>query len=81
MSKFDPTKNHRHSIWLAGYDHSQAGAFFVTIVAYQRECLFGDVVGDDVVMNEFGMIVKNEWECTLSCLIIFIVLYLFMMIS
>lgn len=70
MSKFDPKIHHRQSIRLKGYDYSQAGAYFVTIVAWQRECLFGDVVegqmpkGGVIRLNDFGVIVKNEWERT-----------------
>lgn len=70
MSKFDPKIHHRQSIRLKGYDYSQAGAYFVTIVAWQRECLFGDVVEGEmpkegvIRLNDFGVIVKNEWERT-----------------
>jgi REP element-mobilizing transposase RayT len=66
--KFDPQKHHRRSIRLKGYDYSQAGAYFVTIVAWQREMLFGDVVngeprhGGYVVLNEFGGIVSEKWQ-------------------
>jgi hypothetical protein len=42
--KFDPQKHHRRSIRLKGYDYSSAGAYFFTIVAWQRESLFGEVV-------------------------------------
>ena len=76
--KFDPQKHHRpfdyaqgrRSIRLKGYDYSLAGAYFVTIVAWRREMLFGDVVdgktpqGGAVVLNEFGQIVREEWEQT-----------------
>ncbi len=60
--KFDPQKHHRRSIRLQGYDYSQAGAYFVTIVAWQREMLFGDIVdGGDVVLSDFGKIVAEKW--------------------
>ena len=62
--KFNPDKHHRRSIRLKGYDYSQAGAYFVTIVAYQRECLFGEVVDGKVRLNEFGVIAQKEWERT-----------------
>ena len=64
MSKFDPKIHHRRSIRLKGYDYTQAGAYFVTLVAYQRECLFGEVVNGEMQLNDFGMIVRNEWERT-----------------
>ena len=60
--KFDPDKHHRRSIRLKGYDYTQVGAYFVTIVAYQRECLFGEVVDGVMVLNEFGRIVEKWWN-------------------
>jgi len=59
--KFEPQKNHRHSIRLRGYDYSQAGAYFVTMVTYQRKMLFGEVVHGGMVLNDFGKIVQWEW--------------------
>ncbi len=59
--KFDPQKHHRRSIRLQGYDYSQAGAYFVTIVAWQREMLFGDIVDGEMVLNRFGQIVRDAW--------------------
>ncbi|MFT3890637.1 MAG: hypothetical protein QM730_03310 [Anaerolineales bacterium] len=60
--KFDPQKHHRHSIRLMGYDYSLAGAYFVTIVAWQREMLFGEIVNGEMVLNEFGQIVSEKWQ-------------------
>jgi REP element-mobilizing transposase RayT len=62
--KFDPKVHHRRSVRLKGYDYSQAGAYFVTIVAWQREMLFGEIVDGDLVLNELGEIVREEWERT-----------------
>ena len=62
--KFDPDIHHRRSIRLKGYDYSQAGAYFVTVVAWQREILFGEIVNGEMVLNEFGEIVRDEWERT-----------------
>ena len=42
MSPFDPARHQRHSIRLPHYDYAQAGAYFITIVTYQRELLFDD---------------------------------------
>ena len=58
---FDPDKQHRHSIRLQGYDYSQAGAYFVTIVTQHRACLFGDVVDRVMRLNAAGKIVRDEW--------------------
>lgn len=61
-SKFDPKKHHQCSIRLPEYDYAQAGAYYVTIVAWHRECLFGEVVNKDVKLNEAGKIVQWEWK-------------------
>lgn len=60
-NKFNPATHHRRSIRLKDYDYSQAGAYFVTICAWNRECLFGDVLNGQMVLNENGLIVHREW--------------------
>lgn len=62
MNKFDPQKHHRRSIRLKGYDYSQEGAYFVTIVAWRRECLFGEVVNGEMVLSKFGVVASQQWE-------------------
>ena len=64
MPKFDPKIHHRRSIRLRGYDYSLAGAYFVTIVAWQREMLFGEIADGEMMLNEFGVIVDDEWKRT-----------------
>jgi len=59
--KFDPKIHHRHSIRLQGYDYSQASAYFVTIVTWQRESLFGEIVDGEMVLNRYGQIVRDAW--------------------
>jgi putative transposase len=49
MSPFDSAHQHRHSIRLPRYDYTQAGAYFITIVTYQRELLFADPVLRQIV--------------------------------
>jgi putative transposase len=61
-SKFDPQKHNRHSIRLPNYDYSQPGAYFVTIVAWHRESLFGEVVNKEMMLNRIGQIVQWEWK-------------------
>ncbi len=56
------TRWHRRSIRLKGYDYSQPGAYFVTIVARGRECVFGDVVDDHAVLTDAGRIVQACWD-------------------
>jgi hypothetical protein len=46
--KYDPGKHHRRSIRIHGYDYAQSGAYFVTICAQERQCLFGEIVGGEM---------------------------------
>jgi REP element-mobilizing transposase RayT len=62
QSKFDPQKHHRRSIRLPKYDYSQPGAYFVTIVTWHRESLFGEVVKGRMVLSKFGLVAKLQWE-------------------
>ncbi len=59
--KYDPQKHHRRSIRLKGYDYSQAGAYFVTICTQNRECLFGDIVDGEMMLNDAGQMVEQCW--------------------
>ena len=52
---------HRRSIRLQGYDYSAAGAYFVTVCAKNRECLFGEVVEGAMRPNEAGLIAADTW--------------------
>lgn len=58
---YNPDKHHRRSIRLQGYDYAKPGAYFITICTQNRACLFGKIVDGEMVLNEFGMIVNNEW--------------------
>ncbi len=60
--KCDPQKHIRHSIRLQGYDYSQPGAYFITIVAQARECLFGEIHTDEMILNDVGKMVIRVWE-------------------
>ncbi len=59
---YDRDKNHRRSIRLPDYDYTSPGAYFVTICAHQGELLFGKVVGEAVVLSEYGQIARDCWE-------------------
>jgi putative transposase len=59
---YDPERHHRRSIRLKGYDYAQAGAYFVTICAHGRECLFGEVLGGEMRLNAYGDIVAQCWD-------------------
>jgi REP element-mobilizing transposase RayT len=59
--KYDSSKHHRQSIRLKGYDYSANGMYFITICAYQRNCLFGAITNGVMHHNEYGQIVTEEW--------------------
>jgi putative transposase len=60
--KFDPNKHHRKSIRIQGYDYSQVGVYFVTIVTYQRDCLFGKIENEEMILNDIGNIAVECWH-------------------
>ena len=59
---FDPDKHGRRSVRLPGYDYSQPGAYFVTVCARDRECLFGDVLDGEMTFNDAGRIINECWH-------------------
>jgi REP element-mobilizing transposase RayT len=60
--EYDPKKHHRRSIRLVDYDYAQAGAYFVTVCAEDHTCLFGDVVGSEMRLNDAGRMVQTAWD-------------------
>lgn len=61
MTATAPQKPHRRSIRLKGYDYTQAGAYFVTIVTQGRECLFGEAMHGAIDLSQAGKIAQEEW--------------------
>ena len=57
-----PERHHRRSIRLKGYDYRQAGAYFVTICTQDRAFLFGQVVHDEMQLNDAGKMVYDVWN-------------------
>lgn len=51
----------RRSIRLPGYDYTLPGGYSVTIVTWKRECLFGEVVKERVLLNDHGAIALEQW--------------------
>jgi putative transposase len=58
---YDPNIHHRRSIRLKGYDYTQPGAYFVTIVADQGKNLFGVVIKEKMNLSPLGEIIRIEW--------------------
>jgi REP element-mobilizing transposase RayT len=59
---YNPEIHHRHSIRLKGYDYTLSGAYFITIVTHERECLFGEITNGEMVLNKFGLIAQQMWD-------------------
>ncbi|MDW8181915.1 MAG: transposase [Anaerolineae bacterium] len=59
---YDPNRHHRRSIRLKGYDYTQPGAYFVTLVTHERAHLFGAVVDGAMQLNEAGRIAEQCWK-------------------
>jgi REP element-mobilizing transposase RayT len=51
----------RKSLRLRGYDYAKEGAYFVTLVTHKRQCIFGNVIEEDVELSKFGEIACHEW--------------------
>lgn len=64
MNRYNPEIHNRRSIRLKKYDYSQAGLYFITICAKDREHLFGEIINGEMVLNEYGEIAYKEWEQT-----------------
>jgi len=63
MSYYFPMQkvtHHRRSIRLRGFDYTSGGQYFVTICTRNKDCLFGEVINDQIQLNEEGKIV---WDC------------------
>ncbi len=63
VGKYISEKHRRRSIRLQGYDYSQAGAYFVTICTWNRECIFGDIEScrgnSRIALNEHGKVAEK----------------------
>jgi REP element-mobilizing transposase RayT len=61
MAKYNPKIHHRRSIRYKGYDYSKSGLYFITINCQNNVYRFGDVVNEEMKLNEFGKIAHEEW--------------------
>src|SRR5580704_10935701 len=66
----------RKSQRLRNYDYSQAGAYFVTICSYQKNCMFGYVKDDSAQPNRLGEVIVGTWQ-KLEAIYPFVSLYSF----
>jgi putative transposase len=61
MDNYNPNIHHRRTIRLKGYDYSLAGLYFVTINVNNRVCLFGEIIGGKMILNDAGKIADKYW--------------------
>jgi REP element-mobilizing transposase RayT len=59
--KFDPKIHHRRSLRLKGYDYTRPGAYFITLVSFQRDEIFGEVVDGEMKLSSLGQVAQEEW--------------------
>lgn len=59
---FNPDIHHRRSIRLRDYDYASAGAYFVTICTQGKECLFGRIDNENMLLNDAGRMVETVWH-------------------
>jgi len=59
--KYDAKIHHRRSIRLHGYDYALPGAYFVTLCAFHKQCIFGRVVEDRMYENDCGKLAREQW--------------------
>lgn len=60
--EYNPERHHRHSIRLQGYNYAEAGAYFVTVCIEQHECLLGEIVDGQMLLDDWGQIASEIWE-------------------
>ena len=61
MAIYNTQIHHRRSIRLKGYDYTLPGAYFITLVTWQRDCLFGTLTDGKMQLSALGKIVQDEW--------------------
>ncbi len=54
--------NHRQSHRLQYYDYSREGIYFITICTHDRQCLFGDISENSMILNNLGKIAEKCWN-------------------
>ena len=59
---YEKSKLNRKSIRFPNYDTTQDGAYFITLVTHNRECLFGDIVQSQIQLSSIGNIVQYVWQ-------------------
>lgn len=59
---YDPSIHHRHSIRLQGYEYSLEEAYYATVCARNMKCLFGNIIGKEMNLNDAGEMIRSIWR-------------------
>jgi REP element-mobilizing transposase RayT len=51
----------RRSVRLKHFDYRSSMAYFVTICAHEKQCIFGEIIDGMMLKNPLGEIVEEEW--------------------
>jgi len=58
---YNANQRRRRALRLKDYDYSQPGAYFITICMQHRACLFGEIVVENMRLNDAGQTVELWW--------------------
>ena len=64
MFPYNPDIHHRRSIRLKGYDYASEGLYFVIICTQNRECLFGEIKNNEMILYDAGRMVEKWYNKT-----------------
>ena len=51
----------RKNLRYAYHDYSLPGGYFITVCTHRRQYFFGDVVGDQMILNRAGQLAHDAW--------------------
>jgi putative transposase len=57
-----PLHRQRKSIRLKDFDYSSPGEYFVTICTHNHNCIFGEIINEEMQFNKIGKIVAGCWK-------------------
>lgn len=58
---YNPDIHQRKSIRLKNYDYSKEGLYFITICTENKEKLFGEIVNNNITLNNAGQMIEKIW--------------------
>lgn len=62
MSEAEIRRLYRKPLRLRNYDYSSEGMYFVTVCAKDKICLFGEIEGGEIKLNDAGQMIESVWK-------------------